>query len=288
MLRHAAARIAVGQMRSTSDVEANMAESKRLCQLARLQGASFLSLPECFEFMGTPGTGDALKMAEPLTGEIVSRYRKLARDEGLWLSLGGFHERKTKDDPKIYNTHIVVDDAGQIAATYRKLHLFDVDYDGGFQESRSTHKGEEIVVLKDTPFGNIGITTCYDLRFPELFVALRDAGAHLILIPSAFMPTTGEAHWEAGGSLRGEECDRCRQVLLRARAIETQCYVAAAAQFGRHNEKRSSYGHALIVDPWGKVLQDAGSESAGVVVADLDFSLLEQVRARMPMSAHRR
>jgi len=260
-------------MRSTSDVEVNLAESRRLCQLARAQGASFLSLPECFEFMGTPGSGDALKMAEPLTGDLLGRYRKLARDEGLWLSLGGFHERKTREDTKIYNTHIIVDDRGHIAATYRKLHLFDVDYDGGFQESRSTHKGEELVLLKDTPFGNIGITTCYDLRFPELFVALREAGAHLILVPSAFMPTTGEAHWE---------------VLLRARAIETQCYVAAAAQFGRHNEKRSSYGHALIVDPWGKVLQDGGSETSGVFVADLDFSVLEQVRARMPISAHRR
>jgi len=156
---------------------------------------------------------------------------------GIWrVSGAGFHERTSPDEPKMYNTHAIVDAQGRLVAAYRKLHLFDVDYDGGFRESNSTHSGAEALLVTNTPIGSIGVTVCYDLRFPELFTALRRAGADVILVPSAFMPTTGAAHWE---------------VLLRARAIETQCYVGAAAQFGKHNDKRSSYGHALIVDPWG-------------------------------------
>ena len=174
----------------------------------------------------------------------------------LWLSLGGFHEvydetskehssftpdaqSENSDIVHYFNTHILVDDHGSIVATYRKIHLFDVDVDGGFRESKYTVPGSQVVLVKDTPFGNIGLSTCYDMRFPELYTLYGLLGADLILVPSAFMPTTGKAHWE---------------VLLSSRAIETQCYVAAAAQYGQHNEKRGSHGHALIADPWGKVV----------------------------------
>ena len=277
--------IAMGQMCSTSDVEMNLQLCRKLCVEAKAQGACFLSLPECFEFMGTPGTGDSLAMAQPLdsgpvaasshdrAGSLFSRYQKLAKEHKLWLSLGGFHERTPADDPKMYNTHAIVSDQGALVAAYRKLHLFDVDYDGGFRESQSTHNGAEALLVTGTPVGNVGVTVCYDLRFPELFSALQKAGADVILVPSAFMPTTGAAHWD---------------VLLRARAIETQCYIGAAAQWGAHNPKRSSHGHALLVGPWGTVLGDCGAEGDGVVTAEIDFAEIDRIRTRMPCGKHRR
>mmetsp|Transcript_986 Transcript_986/g.2565 ORF Transcript_986/g.2565 Transcript_986/m.2565 type:complete len:325 (-) Transcript_986:58-1032(-) len=265
--------LAVGQMRSTSSPEDNLARCAQLCGDAVSKGAAFLSLPECFEFMGTPGTGDSLRFAQPLDGELFSRYRAVAKEHNLWLSLGGFHEKSADDPSKMYNTHAIVDGTGNLVASYRKLHLFDVDYDGGFRESDSTHKGQEALLVTGTPIGNVGVATCYDIRFPELFTALRDAGADVLLAPSAFMPTTGAAHWE---------------VLLRARAIETQCYVAAAAQWGQHNPKRASYGHALIVDPWGEVMADLGAEGDGVAVVQVDKEKMAGIRARMPVSSHRR
>ena len=154
--------IAMGQMCSTCDVETNLQLCRKLCVEAKAQGACFLSLPECFEFMGTPGTGDSLAMAQPLdsgpvaasshdrAGSLFSRYQKLAKEHKLWLSLGGFHERTPADDPKMYNTHAIVSDQGALVAAYRKLHLFDVDYDGGFQESKSTHKGAEALLVTGT------------------------------------------------------------------------------------------------------------------------------------------
>jgi predicted amidohydrolase len=252
--------IAVVQMCSTSDVDANFEQCRVLARLAKEKNAALLSFPECFEFMGIPGSGDSLALAEPLTGTLFSRYRGLAKEFGLWLSLGGFHE-SSETPNKIFNTHAIISSDGEIVASYHKLHLFDVDVDGGFKESKSTIRGDSMLVVKNTPggpsvilfhrmlvmihvprfsVGNLGVATCYDLRFPELFTALREAGAQVLLVPSAFMPTTGRAHWE---------------VLLRARAIENQCYVVAAAQYGQHNSKRASYGHALIVDPWGEILQ---------------------------------
>ena len=157
--------IAIGQMCSTNDIESNIRLCRRLCIEAKEKGACFLSLPECFEYMGIPGTGDALAAAQPLeggpaaassedvSGSLFSRYQRLAKEHGLWLSLGGFHERTSPDDPKMYNTHAIVDAEGSLVAAYRKLHLFDVDYDGGFRESASTHKGGEALLVTDTPIG---------------------------------------------------------------------------------------------------------------------------------------
>jgi predicted amidohydrolase len=201
----------------------------------------------------------------------------LTAQHNVWLSLGGFHQRapdeKTDPDQRIRNTHCIVNAHGELVATYDKVHLFDVDYDGGFKESNSTRPGDSLLLVRDTPVGTIGVTTCYDLRFPEVYTALRDAGAQVLLIPSAFMPTTGAAHWE---------------VLLRARAIETQCYVAAAAQCGAHNDKRSSYGHSLLVDPFGAVLCDLGGEDQACVgVCEVDLGLVESVREKMPVMQHR-
>lgn len=270
-------RLAVGQMCSTNDVEANFATCASLAKQAKEAGCHILCLPECFAFIGVAGS-DALDVMEPLDGPLMARYRALARDHGLWLSLGGFAE-PSPAPRKRYNAHVVVDASGSIRAAYRKIHLFDVDMGDVngpvLMESRHAEPGEEVVAC-DSPVGRLGATVCYDLRFPELYAKLRhDLRAEVMLVPSAFTRPTGEAHWET---------------LLRARAIETQSYVVAAAQAGAHSEGRASYGHAVVVDPWGKVvakLEDP-DEGVGIAVADIDLAYVEEVRARIPVGAHRR
>lgn len=219
--------------------------------------------------------GESLGIAEELDGPLMQKYCSLARESKIWLSLGGFQE-KGPDDAHICNTHVLVDDSGNIRSTYRKIHMFDVDVPGGmvYKESQFTVAGKDIVAV-DSPVGRLGVTVCYDLRFPELYQQLRfQHQAQVLLVPAAFTKITGEAHWE---------------ILLRARAIETQCYVVASAQAGRHNDKRESYGDTLIIDPWGKVIGKLPDRlSTGIAVADIDFSLLDSVRARMPISEHRK
>lgn len=263
--------IAVGQMTSSTDIEANFSVCQLLVQEAKERGARLLSLPECFAFLGESDT-DLLGFMRHLDDELVLRYRHLARDHQLWLSLGGLQEFAS-DEPRAFNTHLLIDDNGEIQSTYRKLHLFDVDLPDGtkLHESRATQGGDEMVV-SPSPLGNLGLSICYDLRFPELFLGLRKRGAEVLLIPAAFTATTGKAHWET---------------LLRARAIETQCYVAAAAQVGRHNQKRESHGNAMIIDPWGAVVARCG-EGVGIAVAPVDPGYLNDVRRRIPVMAHRR
>lgn len=252
-MNHVRRGIAVANMCSRNNAQTNLAACTKLVTAAAERGVGLLCLPECFAFMGTSGTRETADFAQPLDGELIGAYRALAKSNKMWLSLGGFHELYDSNSckesgavvdeipegtVKYFNSHLLLDDAGDIVATYRKIHLFDVDVDGGFRESKFTVPGTSLVLVKGTPFGNIGLTTCYDVRFAEVFTTYSRAGADLILVPAAFMPTTGKAHWE---------------VLLRARAIETQCYIAAAAQYGKHDFKRSSFGHALIADPWGVV-----------------------------------
>lgn len=237
-------------------------------------GAKLLCLPENFSFVGDL-QGESLKIAEPLDGPTMQGYCSLARESNIWLSLGGFQE-KGSDDAHLRNTHVLIDDNGNIRSTYSKMHLFDVDVPGGavYKESSFTEAGKDIVVV-DSPFGRLGVTVCYDLRFPELYQQLRfNHDAQVLLVPAAFTTVTGQAHWE---------------ILLRARAIETQCYVIAAAQAGKHNEKRESYGDTLIIDPWGTIVGRLSDRSStGITVADIDFSLIESVRAKMPVSKHRK
>ncbi|PNW72855.1 hypothetical protein CHLRE_14g609030v5 [Chlamydomonas reinhardtii] len=271
-----AVRVAVGQMTACGDQAANLEVCSRLVQDAAAAGCRLLFLPECFGFIGD-SPAQSLAAAQPLTGPLMDQYRQLARTHGLWLSLGGFQE--VGPDPQhIYNTHVVVDDAGELAAVYRKIHLFDVDVPNGplLMESRTTAPGSQAVVV-DTPAGRLGLTTCYDLRFPELFAHLTwERGAQVLAVPSAFTVVTGAAHWE---------------VLLRARAIECQAYVVAAAQAGRHNAKRESYGHAIIVDPWGSVIARLPDAlQTGIAVAELQLGpagLLHATRDRMPCRQHR-
>lgn len=262
-------RIAVGQMTATDDIDANFAVCDRLAGQAAAAGARLLVLPECFAFLGRKDT-DLLEVMEPLDGPLLTRFASLAEAHGLWISFGGFPERHT--ETHAYNAHILVDDDGQRRAVYRKIHLFDVDLPATrLLESKATTAGDEVVVV-DSPVGALGPTICYDLRFPELYRLLAERGADVLLVPAAFTLTTGKEHWE---------------VLLRARAIENQCYVAAAAQTGRHNERRESFGHAMIIDPWGTVIAQC-RDGEGIAVADIDTDWLARVRARMPVWQHRR
>jgi predicted amidohydrolase len=260
-------------MTSTDDVGRNLATAERLVTEAAAAGARLVGLPENFAYLG--GDRDhKLGLAERLEspGPILTQMAALARSTRVHLLLGGFPE-VSADAGRIHNTAVLLDPQGQLASAYRKVHLFDVDLGGGarFRESDVVAPGQDVVVA-ELPWGGLGLSVCYDLRFPELYRRLAQKGARVLAVPAAFTAETGKDHWH---------------VLLRARAIENQAYVLAPAQFGGHGGNRASYGHALIVDPWGVVLAESGNHE-GVAVADLDFSYQDQVRAKLPCLQHRR
>ncbi|XP_029610032.1 deaminated glutathione amidase [Salmo trutta] len=268
---------AVCQVTATPDKEANFTACKRLVQAAKEGGASMVFLPEGFDYIGS-SREETLNLSERLTGDIISRYTLLAKKLSVWLSLGGFHERghDWETDRRIYNSHIIISEKGDIVSVYRKSHLFDVELPGrgvSLKESAFTIPGSSLIPPVQTPIGKVGLGICYDLRFPELSLALLRQGAEILTYPSAFTVATGAAHWE---------------VLLRARAIETQCFVLAAAQVGSHHEKRSSYGHALAVDPWGVVMGDCGGENTGMALLEIDLEKLRDTQRNMPVQQHRR
>ena len=266
----ASALVAVGQMTSTKDVDANLAVCETLAARAKARGAALLCLPECFAFLGA-SDADTRAVAEPLDGPLFTRCKDIARKHALWISFGGFPEKV--DAERNHNAHVVVDESGAVRAVYRKVHLFDVTLPNGtvYKESACTAPGSAVVTA-ESPLGALGLSVCYDVRFPELYLALAKKGARVLLVPAAFTLTTGKEHWEA---------------LLRARAIETQCYVVAAAQTGRHNEKRDTFGHAMVVDPWGTVVAQC-PDGTSLAVAEVDLAFLDQVRARIPVWQHRR
>nr|XP_023696147.1 deaminated glutathione amidase isoform X2 [Paramormyrops kingsleyae] len=268
---------AICQVTCTPDKEANFAACMRLVEQAKEGGASMVFLPEGFDYIGS-NQEETLKLSESLLGNTISRYTQLARKLGIWLSLGGFHERGEdwETDRRIYNSHIIINDTGSIVSVYRKGHLFDVELTGkgvSLKESSFTIPGHSLMPPVQTPVGKVGLGVCYDLRFPELSLALLRHGAEILTYPSAFTVATGAAHWE---------------VLLRARAIESQCFVMAAAQVGCHHAKRSSYGHALAVDPWGEVLGDCGATEPGLALVEIDLQKLRDTRRNMPVQQHRR
>eukprot|EP00047_Mylnosiga_fluctuans_P011051 m.19381 g.19381 ORF g.19381 m.19381 type:complete len:300 (+) comp3434_c0_seq1:1104-2003(+) len=268
-----ARRIGVVQMCSGPDPAANLAKVAAHVAQAGTAGCALVCLPEAFDYIAT-SPEESLRLAQPLDGPLFMSYRDLARQHGVWLSLGGFHQ--LADDGRMFNTHALVNSAGQLVASYCKTHLFDVDLPCGkkITESATTAPGSRLVSVRNTPVGNVGLSVCYDLRFAPLYNALRHQGeCDVILIPSAFMPATGAAHWEP---------------LLRARAIETQSYVVAAAQAGAHHAARTSYGHTMAVDPWGKVLLHMDGDSEGLGIFDIDPAHLHDVRARMPVARHAR
>jgi predicted amidohydrolase len=268
------------QMTSTENVEANLERARELVRQAATSGALLVGLPENFAYLGND-RDHRLAIAESLpdpgaagtggTGPILNAMQELARATGTWLLLGGFPERGAAD--KIRNSAVLLDPSGAVVSVYRKMHLFDVDVPGGrsFRESEAIEPGGAPVVA-ETPWGGLGLSICYDLRFPELYRALAAGGARILAVPSAFTVETGKDHWH---------------VLLRARAIENQVFLLAPAQFGAHGSNRRSYGHALVVDPWGVVLAECGDHE-GVALARLDFDYQNQVRSALPVLTHRR
>jgi predicted amidohydrolase len=266
-------RVGAVQLRSTHDLSANLARCGELTAQAAAEGARLVVLPECFSFLGRTER-DKLEIAEALDGggPILSQLKNLATKHGVWIVGGGTPERVSGDSRRTYNTAVAIDPRGELVASYRKIHLFDVDIPGGatLRESDSTAPGDELVVV-DIAGAPVGVSICYDVRFPELYRELVKAmGAEVLLVPAAFTAHTGAAHWH---------------LLLRARAVEDQAWVVAPAQWGRHNEKRESYGHTLIVDPWGTIVGER-ADGDGVVIATLDGATVEKRRTQMPCLQH--
>ena len=264
-------KIALIQMTSTSSAESNFSYISSAISKASQQKALIAFLPENFHYMRAK---DQSPMEfETLTGPIIQSYKELAKIHDIWLSLGGFQE-KIVNSSKIHNTHIIIDNKGEIQAVYRKIHLFDVEIDdkNTMKESQFVEPGGLFPVVIDSPIGKLGLSICYDLRFPELYRKFADLNADFLLIPAAFMKVTGKAHWD---------------ILLRARAIENTCFVIAAAQCGKHNENRSSYGHSLVVDPWGDVVIDMGEEG-GVGIVEIDVEKIKEIRRKLPCLTHKR
>jgi predicted amidohydrolase len=263
-------RAAVVQLTSTDDLAGNLAAAEALVREAAAAGARFIALPEMFAFLRREG--QRFPHAQGVDGEIVGRVRGWARELAVRILAGSIAESVAGSE-RVHNTSVLVGADGAIEAIYRKIHLFDVDLGAGgvFSESKSIAAGDEVVVA-ETEIGGVGLSVCYDLRFPELYRAQAARGARWLLVPSAFTRATGKDHWE---------------VLLRARAIENQCYVLAPAQCGVHSPDRASHGRSLIVDPWGIVLAQLG-DRPGIAVADCSLAELERVRASVPALQHRK
>ncbi len=261
-------KVSAVQMTSTQDVAAILGAAERLVRQAASQGAEFVALPENVSYFKVEGEVSAFKTT--VDGEVVSRFQALARELAVTLLVGSIPE-KVEGSEKTYNTSVLLGPDGATLAVYRKIHLFDVEVPDvvRLKESDAVEAGSEVVTAK-TPAVCVGLTVCYDLRFPELYRRLTLAGAELITVPSAFLPHTGKDHWE---------------VLLRARAIENQAYILAPAQYGRHSPKRQSYGRSLIVDPWGLVVAQAPDGEA-VVTAEVDLEHLRAVRRNLPCIEH--
>jgi predicted amidohydrolase len=258
------------QLNSQPDVEISLNEVQQRVREAAKNDAKLICLPENFAFLGDER--EKLKKSAEISALVEKRLPKLAKELGVTINGGGYPAQA--GNGKIYNRSIVVNPEGQIVATYDKIHLFDVDIseEETWRESDTVQAGKrEAVVYKSENLPAIGLSICYDLRFPELYRKMAEHGAEILTVPSAFTRPTGEAHWEP---------------LLRARAIENSSFVIAAAQTGLHGEKRKTWGHSMIIDPWGKILADAGTEQ-GVIYADLDLEYLKEVRQKLPSLRHR-
>ncbi|MBX7265646.1 carbon-nitrogen hydrolase family protein [Micromonospora sp. Llam7] len=263
-------RVAVCQLNSRDDRKANLAAADALIDRAADAGADLVLLPEYVDYLG-PGAG--MPAPEPADGEVGRFFAAAARRRAVWVIVGSFHEAGPDPD-RTWNTMLVFDRSGTLAASYRKIHLYDVEIPGrvSYRESATVAPGDQPVVV-DVEGLRVGLSICYDLRFPELYRRLATAGgAQLLVVPAAFMLHTGRDHWE---------------VLLRARAIENQCFVAAAGQTGDHEPARTCYGRSMVVDPWGTVLSQV-PDGVGFAVTDVDLARLERVRAELPSLANRR
>ncbi len=266
-------RVALHQARTGIDPTANARDLAGAVAEAAGGGAAMLFTPEMSGLLDRDRQRAAAHYRHEADDPVLAEVRAAAARAGIWVALGSI-ALLAEDEARMVNRSFLIDGAGDIRARYDKMHLFDVDLPTGesWRESAAFRAGEATVVAQ-TPLGKAGLSICYDLRFPALYQALSGAGATLLSIPAAFTVPTGEAHWH---------------VLMRARAIENACFVIAAAQCGQHEDGRATYGHSLVVDPWGKVLLDMGGEVTGVGFADLDLGAPEAVRSRLPVLVHRR
>ena len=258
------------QLECTTDTEANLAEAERLVRTAAGDGAELVVLPERLDIRGA--ARDYLSGAEPLDGRPVSWARELAGELGIDLVAGSVAERREGRE-RVSNTSVHVGPDGELKAVYRKIHMFDVEVGGvEYRESEHSEPADELVLSETANGIGLGLTICYDLRFPELYRILTLRGARIVTVPANFTRVTGEAHWE---------------VLLRARAIENQVFVIAPGQGNRPGPEGDSYGNSMIVDPWCEVLARAPAEGSHVVAAELDLERQDEVRAKLPSLANR-
>jgi deaminated glutathione amidase len=262
-------RVAACRVNSRADRDANLATAHQLLQRAADAGADLAVLPEYLDYLG-PAAHEP--KPELIDGEFAASFAEAARRLRMWVVAGSFHECGP-EDARTYNTSLVFDRDGALAATYRKIHMFDISIPDRvtFQESRRVAPGTDVVTV-DVEGVRAGLSICYDLRFPELYRQLAVAGSRVLLVPAAFTTHTGRDHWE---------------VLLRARAIENQCYVIAAGQSGDHDPAMSCFGHSMVIDPWGTVIAQA-VDGIGLITADLDLDRLTRIRQELPSLANRR
>ena len=262
-------KVAAIQMVSVSTPDTNLQTAERLLKLAKAQGAELAVLPEYWSIMGLRDTDKVAFAEQPGKGALQTFLAQMAKDLQM-IIVGGTIPLRSDDSHKIYNACLVFDPNGIQIARYDKIHLFGfTNGEESYQESNTIQAGNDIVSF-DSAIGKVGLGICYDLRFPELF---RNMGAcSLLVLPAAFTYTTGQAHWE---------------ILLRARAIENQCYVLASAQGGTHDSGRRTWGHSMLIDPWGKIL-NCLEDGEGVVIADLDMDAMQKIRNNLPALKHRR
>jgi predicted amidohydrolase len=264
-------KVGLVQMRSGLDPQANLATAVTAIEEAARAGAAYVLTPEMTNIMEVKRERLFATIADEEFDPTLAALRELARKLSIYVHIGSLAVKASPD--KAANRSFLIDRRGDVVARYDKIHMFDVDLANGesYRESRNYRAGD-LAVVTDLPWGRLGVTVCYDLRFPALYRALAEAGASFLSIPSAFTKQTGEAHWH---------------VLMRARAIENGCFVFAAAQGGKHENGRETFGHSLVVDPWGQILAEGGTEP-GVILADIDPAQVAAARSRMPSLLHGR
>lgn len=272
-MRNIARKIAAIQMCSSHIVDENLATAARLISEAARNQARLIVLPEMFAIMGKKSTDKVDIKEKYSSGKIQNFLSEQAKMHQAWI-VGGTIPIACDNDQKVRAASIVYDHNGSVAARYDKIHLFDVTIseNESYKESDTTEPGDSVIVI-DTPVGKLGLTICYDIRFSGLFMQLMNDGAEIIVVPSAFTVKTGEAHW---------------QLMCRARAVENFCYIVGSAQGGTHSSGRQTYGHSLIVGPWGTIIQEQTKTIEGVVYADVDLKKLHEIRASIPVMQHQK
>lgn len=262
-------KIAAIQMNSSDKPDENIHKALKLIEEAASQNADFVVLPEYVNFMG--GNSDKLKFGEEIPGPTSKIFAEAAKKHNIYLNCGSILE--IANETHLYNTSILFNDNGETIGTYRKIHLYDAEFEDRYsvKESSIFKPGNEVIVT-DTSFGKVGLAICYDIRFPELFRTMALQGSKIIFVPAAFPLYTGAHHWE---------------VLLRARAIENQCYIVAAGQFGVAKPNMVEFGNSMIIDPWGTVLSRA-PEKEGIIISEIDLSYIDKIRNQIPCFKHRK